>query len=56
VEYQELLVLLDPLDLVEFSESLVKPVYQVQMDHKVTQVRKEIQDLLAHLDLRVIAE
>jgi len=56
MEYQENLELLEPLDLVEYSESLVKPVYQVQMDHKVTQVRMEIQDSLAHLDLKVIVE
>lgn len=56
VEYQELMEVLDPLDLVELSESLVKPVSQVQMDHKVTQVKREIQDLPAHLDLKVIVE
>jgi len=56
VEYQERVELLGPLDLVEYSESLVKLVYPVQMDHKVIQVRMVIQDLLVHLDLKAIVE
>jgi len=56
VEYQGELEVLDPLDLVELSENLVKPVSQVQMDHRVTQVKREIQDLPVHLDLKVIVE